>query len=817
MQRRTTLSLHQAISNHAVTENHLSDDELLFGVDTKIHGHPPLHLAAREGLLHPVIKLLLACATVDALSNPNSSNPRTPLYLAMEYGHPLIAQVLLIYGANKETAKEIARLENNIEILNEIEALQIDAEVLTHVLFQLLEKSTKATALYQIPAKTLFTRIFTANRESLPLNTLRGLIELAYQTNTYCVSEEVLTLTGNTAVTNSDNEAYTAMFWCLVENAMLHPLETNYLTSEDALLTLHQLKIRGHEDEFNEYLNNLPKSTQEKYLEYALNYHEPANHLTARENYLYTEAAKANDLTYLKKYKFLEQEISRVLDYAQQKNNLVAVHALTDLVNATLFLTANIATDNTPYLKMLLLNYQIDLYKFALELPPEDLDIFVKQFWSVKGLVNSIVSRGIKPGSLPLEKSKLIFNRYSEVGITALSTAIHNRYGIKFNDTVVVPQNGIYEVLIKDALEKRAMIKVAQLYARFGMHITAPALARQQNLSTLLPDVIWHQIILYIGINEIKKFLLLCTEAKNYFLQIKQSSANKQNLIWELEYKIERFQEMQNQIDEEVDAKQWLIIKVGMLFPMLLAILEASSAYPLYQALQGLHKIADTVVTVAGQSSTCLAQAQAAAGGDGTDYTSVCDQYYDDFLGEFPEDVFKICLAACNASTAESDYSNMILIMGIPGSVLFIIAALTLMMVVNRKSFSWDTKFSNYSKELNTMAKEDDFFSWIDTNRNVKEIYATLFTKLNDLQKEYFALVPKQQMLIEVVADDITATTQQPQLVAPSSSNLSYARHRLFGTVQPNGDIQQLLLPANEYDEKDEYGEKSEHKIAVHR
>ena len=102
-------------------------------------GLSPLQLAARTGSIPEIVSILAEGAGVDEvnyLGEFKSDNPfveqqtKCPaLYLAMERGHRLAAQVLLAFGADKGSALKLAVQFKNQDVGKELAALQQDPEL----------------------------------------------------------------------------------------------------------------------------------------------------------------------------------------------------------------------------------------------------------------------------------------------------------------------------------------------------------------------------------------------------------------------------------------------------------------------------------------------------------------------------------------------------------------------------------------------------------------------------------------------------------------------------------------------------------------
>jgi len=102
-------------------------------------GLSPLQLAAKTGSIPEIVRILADDAEVDEvnhLGDFKSDNPfveqqtKCPaLYLAMERGHRLAAQVLLAFGADKGNALKLAIQFKNQDVGKELEALQEDPEL----------------------------------------------------------------------------------------------------------------------------------------------------------------------------------------------------------------------------------------------------------------------------------------------------------------------------------------------------------------------------------------------------------------------------------------------------------------------------------------------------------------------------------------------------------------------------------------------------------------------------------------------------------------------------------------------------------------
>jgi hypothetical protein len=92
--------------------------------------HKALQIAAKEGCREIVLYLLQYGAHVDAAKD----HQKTAFYYAVEYGHTLIAQILLACGASKEKALLLTQEHGQAELNDEISNIQVDAAIVCNIL-----------------------------------------------------------------------------------------------------------------------------------------------------------------------------------------------------------------------------------------------------------------------------------------------------------------------------------------------------------------------------------------------------------------------------------------------------------------------------------------------------------------------------------------------------------------------------------------------------------------------------------------------------------------------------------------------------------
>lgn len=147
--------LHQNITNGNVVAP-TEVDRLSINKFNKI-GLTALQLAAREGQIAVVLRLINNGAEVDLVGSSDSilthtndsrvqeQSQKTPFYLALENGHMLVAQILLVYGASKQQATLIADALKNKKFETVIHACEA-TETIKHAVMYWSIKNAKLTA-----------------------------------------------------------------------------------------------------------------------------------------------------------------------------------------------------------------------------------------------------------------------------------------------------------------------------------------------------------------------------------------------------------------------------------------------------------------------------------------------------------------------------------------------------------------------------------------------------------------------------------------------------------------------------------------------
>lgn len=90
-----------------------------------------MQLAAQENDFQEIVQLAKSSVDMDAVTQQR----KTPLYLAVERGHTLTAQVLLALGAKKELAVELAHENKRSDLETKLEQLVLDMDVMRGLLF----------------------------------------------------------------------------------------------------------------------------------------------------------------------------------------------------------------------------------------------------------------------------------------------------------------------------------------------------------------------------------------------------------------------------------------------------------------------------------------------------------------------------------------------------------------------------------------------------------------------------------------------------------------------------------------------------------
>lgn len=421
-----------------------------------IHVLFPLTLAAREGVLNIVLSLIYAGADV----NPDTLNTKTPLYLALEYRHFLVAQVLMIYGANATAIHHTADQSEQKEVAYSLEKLKINPDIASATLLWAMKQFDEFTE----NQTALFMKALAHVNDS---DILSGLIELAAQRN----RSDLVTILLTKNKLRQDPAILTAGYW-----ATIHAEQDQLpLTDEDKVIILRQLSATGKDSQFEEYFKKCSQIIQDKFTETTAGEAKEDFSLPPKQKLIY-QAARQGDATKIKLFRMQTEDCYAVAVYAFQKKNFVALDILLHSLN----------NDYIPFLKILfnnnqkelalfsMINKKIDPYRLACNLDiknQQDNALFnlLSLIFNPSGLLYFISSEGIQKSVQPSDKMRAIFstltNKY-DPSYEILQRAIKHHHSLLFDAKI---NNKELELSKESKLTPSDLGKIQAYFERFGI------------------------------------------------------------------------------------------------------------------------------------------------------------------------------------------------------------------------------------------------------------------------------------------------------------------------------------------------------------
>lgn len=359
-----TLPLHKALLEHrpndVIEEIHDNSSPNFNFAQQDSNGRNLLQLAASRGFVQAVLWGAYAKVPINASQEIKHQNTnhhlqeseKTPLYLAVEHGHWLIAQILLILGADKNKTLDLARKANNLEVLNTLNQLHIDHDVFRAVLYwivnnhhpvygnnllNLIKPQIAITETHKLQIendeKSVSEKVhlITIDEEKIhdqvPLpsiqNDLYGIIELAAQKNlTHLVS-------GLFEINNQirTDPSYATLGYWAAKNDNTEMYNLILKNDEHVFLTLQQLDEMSTQDNFGKFFALSSKEQQDTFLNLDEDRHEEK--MPKKQAKIFTQAKFAEDRK-LKHFKHneLNRNYFAVLDFIFESRNFVALNTL---------------------------------------------------------------------------------------------------------------------------------------------------------------------------------------------------------------------------------------------------------------------------------------------------------------------------------------------------------------------------------------------------------------------------------------------------------------------------------------------------------
>ncbi|MDR3490481.1 MAG: hypothetical protein P4M12_00395 [Gammaproteobacteria bacterium] len=413
----------------------------------------PLQRVASTGMTEALLWLLNAHAAVDlAQEVPAYFEDRlreyhkTPLYLALEHHQELNAQILLLCGANKETAYALAEHNKDRSMMHALERLQIKPQLIDQILlwavnhysvhhgFELLhvisltlkklnddlnshdgeEKEAPVELSFSLSAQpSLSLQQPYAGYAQQIERILQGLIELALYRNQPELALQLINI--NSGKITSQAHIASAGYWLAIKNIISDPIQEKIKTNAELTLkTLQDFQASGKKD----FL-----LTQMAYpqLEYANLYIETPNPnpilpgLNARQRKIYRaiQYADPSQDALLKKFvSVMTEECLHVLSFCIKEKNYVAFDFLKTYLSNELIFQHALVTQDADLLLAYSFNTNHFMYEIA-DLYPQNanaaLSLLREQcgIEEVDGVSFCIISHGIS-GYKELRSAPLI-------------------------------------------------------------------------------------------------------------------------------------------------------------------------------------------------------------------------------------------------------------------------------------------------------------------------------------------------------------------------------------------------------------------------
>ncbi len=337
--------------------------------ETNESGLTFLQIAAREGLVQVVLHLLNEQASVDKTTDLEHENPlvreqaaATPLYLAVENGHYLIADILLVAGANKENALEFAYKIRRSDIAKQLENFSIDYNVIRGLLYWGI---TQGEHLLKLALIQLNLNIQNIKFDKAFKRDIVGLIELACKLNHEKVVIELLKLK---PICRNELHIRTAAYWAEINNnSNLHSLLCRH--DMDRAVVLYQLFIHNQENKFFNYLKDSSKAARDQFTLFQ-----------TKNDYDTSVDMQRNALTHF-----------------WHTRNFAKWHEASNTDHETL-LKSSLIDKNRDLLKFIMIASEIDIYEHVLKLSNEEQSEncthLIELGWSRLGILSTLGSRG---------------------------------------------------------------------------------------------------------------------------------------------------------------------------------------------------------------------------------------------------------------------------------------------------------------------------------------------------------------------------------------------------------------------------------------
>ncbi|MDR3476650.1 MAG: ankyrin repeat domain-containing protein [Gammaproteobacteria bacterium] len=423
MQRR----LHQEIIHHDPNALVTVCEPELSVHDFHHSGLSSLQLAAQEGMWQLVVKLLSLGASIDQV-NADAANPlnayfacqsqKTPLYLAIEYGHTLLAQILLACGASQALAFETANTLNNLQMQYRLKQLELDMDIAFSLAFYATIKNDAAVV----------ERILDLlDKDNGNISAVSALLEVALAFDAKSLALVLLQRVGERALRN-DPAIYTAGYWA--SESCKDLLDKACRSDDDWLRTLRQLHVTDRS--LKDCLSSAPANIKKEYLaKQKIEMRVDQERLTPEQNAAYAELARGRRLE-VELYCETPEEFAVLAEAAWENKNLIILTHLLLHFNLGLFKT--FIQNNQSHLAQLWFFLEDKhFHEIALDLKNESelLTRATNFFASESSLLHSLVGQSIHLEKLPDQSFVEFAHKVAsdeDALVSALQVSVQDRY-----------------------------------------------------------------------------------------------------------------------------------------------------------------------------------------------------------------------------------------------------------------------------------------------------------------------------------------------------------------------------------------------------
>jgi len=543
-------------------------------VKDPILGLNSFQLAARQGRLNTVLRLIARGEDVDScsqeLKEKNKQSEKTAFYLALEYGHFYLAEVLLALGANKDLAIQIAKSQGEINFVKKIEKIELQ-EVLVYALASwAIENKTNEL---KNEERNCLIRCLEPQLLSLDPDGIgrSGLIELALQQDNLALA---LILLKEDQPLRKDPEIRAAGYWAASSPLIIKKdlngaiLKTFNSTDEAFLLTLQQLKADRKLKALQRCLTLANDAVKEEFVKQpTLEAKSIGQNFSETQQYIYSEAVR-RDSTAANLLQISIEENVGIIDYAFENRNFVALQTLQSIKNDIELLSTMLSQDKYNLVKMCFFNFNLTatLVIPGVVLGIENFPKLLNIFSSPLGYANQLISIGLERNSLPskelIEMVKQLLPEQN-VYVSTVIRCIRDRYqiqplriqitkGIQNINTVKNPltiKSKTYQINTHTNLSPHDLSLITIMLARFNivLNTSGQNLAEEKNLEVKqnsmaifknLPSDLWREILPYLRGKTLNSISLSSQEF--YEQRLQAEDQNEFGSKWKASEKLSR-------------------------------------------------------------------------------------------------------------------------------------------------------------------------------------------------------------------------------------------------------------------------------------